>query len=282
MLMEVHINGKEVHLELDTGSAYTLINEETRKRLRISTTPLHNCKLRAYNQGDVEVKGQAQVHVEWKGKKLQLSLIVVKQGDIMGRDWFSKLGFNVVNAFHAATIFEQDAKPQFRKPRQVPYALLPLVEEALDDMEQQGIITKIEHSEWATPIVSIKKPNGKVRICGDYKDTGAPTPPMASPRMIRWCELLSAYDYDLQHRPGKHMGNVDALSRLPLPTQDIGMTKMIDIALLENAPEWNIDAFIVAQQTKKDPTLSRVLRWVTHGWPDLRKETVPAILSPTR
>ncbi|EZA53768.1 hypothetical protein X777_06664 [Ooceraea biroi] len=79
------------------------------------------------------------------------------------------MGANTREPIHIK--LKQDAKPQFRKPRQVPYALLPLVEEALDDMEQQGIITKIEHSEWATPIVSIKKPNGKVRICGDYKDT---------------------------------------------------------------------------------------------------------------
>ena len=33
------------------------------------------------------------------------------------------------------------------------------------------MIEKIDYSEWAAPIVPVKKPNGKIRICGDYKVT---------------------------------------------------------------------------------------------------------------
>ena len=38
-------------------------------------------------------------------------------------------------------------------------------------MEREGNIEKVEISDWATPIVPVMKPDGSVRICGDYKVT---------------------------------------------------------------------------------------------------------------
>ena len=33
----------------------------------------------------------------------------------------------------------------------------------------EGVIEKVNHSEWASPIVAVSKKDGKFRICGDYK-----------------------------------------------------------------------------------------------------------------
>ncbi|XP_015269353.1 PREDICTED: uncharacterized protein K02A2.6-like [Gekko japonicus] len=41
-----------------------------------------------------------------------------------------------------------------------------------------------------------------------------PTPNIISPRMLHWTLCLSAYEYDLEHRPGKAIGHADALSLL--------------------------------------------------------------------
>ena len=39
----------------------------------------------------------------------------------------------------------------------------------------EGTLTPVEHSEWATPIVAVLKPEKKrVRICGDFKQTANP------------------------------------------------------------------------------------------------------------
>lgn len=61
-----------------------------------------------------------------------------------------------------------DAKPVFRPKRPVSYAALPLVEAELDRLLDMGVISPVSYSEWATPIVTTKKPNGSIRMCADF------------------------------------------------------------------------------------------------------------------
>ena len=35
----------------------------------------------------------------------------------------------------------------------------------------------------------------------------------------RWLEKLAAFDYEVQHRPGKSIGHADGLSRIPIDNQ---------------------------------------------------------------
>ena len=66
---------------------------------------------------------------------------------------------------------DANAQPKFMKARPVPYALKVTVEQELDRLEREGIISPVEFSEWAAPIVQVVKSNGAIRICGDYKNT---------------------------------------------------------------------------------------------------------------
>ncbi|XP_061752438.1 uncharacterized protein LOC133550472 [Nerophis ophidion] len=51
-------------------------------------------------------------------------------------------------------------------------------------------------------------------------------PTMAAARLQRWAIILSAYDYHRTYRRSEEHGNVDGLSRVPLPeTKDTGYTK---------------------------------------------------------
>ena len=61
------------------------------------------------------------------------------------------------------------AQPRFCKPRAVPYALKEKIKKELDRLLKQGVIEKINFSEWAAPIVPVMKKDGSVRICGNYK-----------------------------------------------------------------------------------------------------------------
>ena len=63
----------------------------------------------------------------------------------------------------------EKSKPIFLKERQVPYALQEAVEEELDNLERDNIITRVDTSDWGSPLVVIPKPDGTVRLCVDYK-----------------------------------------------------------------------------------------------------------------
>ena len=72
----------------------------------------------------------------------------------------------------AATLHvKPNATPKFFKPCPVPYAIRESMELELDRLESAGIIEKVEHSDWAAPVVPIPKGDGKLWLCRDYKVT---------------------------------------------------------------------------------------------------------------
>ena len=60
------------------------------------------------------------------------------------------------------------AEPIRSMPRPVPYHKKIEVDKQLDDMLQRGII-KPSKSEWASPILMVKKNDGSLRFCVDYR-----------------------------------------------------------------------------------------------------------------
>ena len=74
----------------------------------------------------------------------------------------------------ARLLLKGNAVPKFVNPRPVPFSRMEAVDKELHRLDDLVINTSVDHSEWATPIVVVQKPNGKVHICGDYKMTVTP------------------------------------------------------------------------------------------------------------
>ena len=60
------------------------------------------------------------------------------------------------------------AQPVFKKKRKVPLAALEQINKELDRLEQAGILSKTDISEWAAPTVHVKKKSNQKRIWADF------------------------------------------------------------------------------------------------------------------
>ncbi|XP_071580115.1 uncharacterized protein [Temnothorax nylanderi] len=69
---------------------------------------------------------------------------------------------------------KENARPRFIKARRIPYGLQEAASDALKSMVQQGMLRPVDQSEWATPVIFVRKANGKIRVVGDYKITVNP------------------------------------------------------------------------------------------------------------
>ncbi|XP_055645508.1 uncharacterized protein K02A2.6-like [Toxorhynchites rutilus septentrionalis] len=63
---------------------------------------------------------------------------------------------------------KEQCNPVFCPKRPVAYAMQDAVNQELDPLENVNIISPVDYSEWAAPIVVVRKANGSIRICGDY------------------------------------------------------------------------------------------------------------------
>ena len=212
--VDLQLNGVQTSMEVDTGAAATVINEETYKRIidgnsaknrpQMGTTKV---KLRTYTGELVKVLGTVNVVVNYEKQEVDLQTLVVDGSgpNLLGGDWLRVLRLNWKELFkiqldennHASSFgrlidqysevfqeglgtftgprakihVETEAKPKFSKARPVPYAMTGKIEAELKRLQDEGTIEPLQFSEWAAPIVPILKPDGSIRICGDYKTT---------------------------------------------------------------------------------------------------------------
>ena len=198
--VDLQVNGTMMTMEVDTGAAVSLISEETRKKL-LPTSTLNSAtvRLRTYTGEMIKVLGQIDADVVYEGQQKPLKLMVVAgQGpSLLGRNWLQHIILNwkqiktvevpelsglldeyedifkdslgAIEHHEARIQVQENASPVFCKARPVPYSLRETVGQELDRLQDLGIIERVEHSEWASPIVVVPKPNGKIRLCVDFK-----------------------------------------------------------------------------------------------------------------
>ena len=199
---ELTVEGVPLTMEIDTGAEVSIISEATRKLLFPKLKPTKSkVVLKTYTNEVVSVVGELSVQVQYGEQTKQMKLLVVSGNgpSLLGRNWLTEIQLNwqqinKVTKSDLYTLFETHknifkeelgtisshkatlqvrpgATPKFHKAHPVPFAIKEGIGTQLDELEAEGILVKVTHSDWAAPIVAVPKQDGKFRICGDYKVT---------------------------------------------------------------------------------------------------------------
>ncbi|XP_041786375.1 uncharacterized protein K02A2.6-like isoform X2 [Anopheles merus] len=200
----VCVNGRSLQLQLDTASDITVIGQQSWRQ--IGEPQLNRPTVKALTAAGTifELIGEFSANIIIHGVE-RFAVIRVAKADVklLGADvielfelWSVPMNVfcnNISNNSAKMTIISlqrqfpevfngtgvckkvqvqlklrDDVTPVFRPKRPVAYAMREVVEKELDRLEQNGVITPINYSDWAAPVVVVRKSNGKIRICGDY------------------------------------------------------------------------------------------------------------------
>ena len=92
--------------------------------------------------------------------------------------------------------------------------------------------------------------------------------PTTSARIQCWALTLSAYQYTIHQKAGRHLSNADALSRLQRPVTTSSDYLPKDwVHLLDHLSSNTLNAAHIKQWTDTSPVLSRVHRCILQGRP---------------
>lgn len=189
-------------IQVDTGAVCSIITQKIWEQIGRPRLRKPEKKLRSYT-GTIDVLGECLVKVTVEGITQDAIFTVVKTGDLLlGRDLIKQFKVSVNKIIHGECLlieeperiakllvkyeelFRDSTEPakievelkckegkesKFFKARGLPYALKDKVEKQLQERVKAGILKPIEYSDWASPIVAVRKSLNDVRICGDYK-----------------------------------------------------------------------------------------------------------------
>ncbi|GFT85779.1 uncharacterized protein K02A2.6 [Trichonephila clavipes] len=193
--------------------------------------------------------------------------------------------------------------PSDQTVRTVPFALKGRVENEIDRLEKEGIIEKVDSSEWATPVVPVVKSDGSIRLCADYSVTLNPNlivpqhplprldeifgrrftlitdhkpliaifgskrglPVLAATRLLHYALILQSFEFDIIFRKTIEHGNADFLSRLPKTSEELEVKDDITIFQMSQIEALPVTSKELRQETSKDIELGPLLRALREG-----------------
>ncbi|KAJ3655671.1 hypothetical protein Zmor_014792 [Zophobas morio] len=197
---DVKLCGSVVKMKLDTGAEVNTIPEKLVRQLKCMNKIVRDTKMLLESWGGYKIKplGFIDLDCTVKGKRHLISFYVCNNNNqpLLGLNACIQLGLvKRVNNLKTLTeenfldenkdlfvgtgkfggvhkiLLRKNAIPVNRPPRRVPISIKNKLKLTLNDLEQKGIISKVNRPvEWASNLVIVEKPNGSLRICLDPAD----------------------------------------------------------------------------------------------------------------
>ena len=256
---QVEVNGVPITLMVDTGSSVTILTKETFQKYFVNEAlqeQTDHQTLSSYTKHTIKVNGRFECNVTYGKCSSVCNVYIVEEGtDIMGRDVMKALHINIEGSSLTCNKVEQkpleaeiveefdqlflatseqlpnvkgfvhkvkvDTKvtPVSQKLRRLPFEAREKVSAKLSELEKQGIIERIDASEWVSPIVVAWKKSGDVRICVDLRKVNKAVIPDKYPlpkideilselrnsSVFSQLDLASAYHQLKLHEESRHL-----------------------------------------------------------------------------
>ena len=177
--VSLDICGKSIKFLVDTGANVSLLNQDDFCRLGMnSVSTVQDESLMGYSgepilaMGSVmltidELDEEVKFYVSSKGPSLIGASVAMKLGLVTGV--VAKVELPAMKFFNHEIRLKEGAQGHQTKPRNIPFSLRNLVKLELDQLEENGVISRIETSEFLSPLVVALKSNGKLRLCIDLR-----------------------------------------------------------------------------------------------------------------
>ena len=194
---------------VDTGSGASIIPKEVyMEHFKKSKLSPPTVQLQTYSKHKLLVLGRLEVTVTYQNRNATVFFNVVESGaPLIGLDLCEALNIEIKggrlvepppimdcavisqsdkglghakNFVHKVQI-RSDVKPVQQKLRRLPLSVREAVTKELNELEEQGIIEKIDSSQWVSPIVVTSRKNGKIRMCVDMREPNKAVVPDSHP-----------------------------------------------------------------------------------------------------
>lgn len=190
--VNLKVNNTNVPFKIDTGADVTVISQSTYKKLKMPRLCQSTLNLSSPG-GNLNTVGEFMAKTTYKNQRYSFKIVVVDQplkNNLLSRGVSAKLGLvkriDTINkqVFGSTGLVKtkpvniklvENAKPyNIITPRRVPFPIAEAVKEELNRMEKNGVIQRTtEATDWCAPMVPVRKKNGSVRICVDFKQLNA-------------------------------------------------------------------------------------------------------------
>ncbi|GFT93525.1 transposon Ty3-I Gag-Pol polyprotein [Nephila pilipes] len=137
--------------------------------IKLTNVPLPLYEVNVKSKPILGLKGCKELKLIERLDVIEYSVINKNELIKQYKDVFTGIGEFPSEPYHIT--LKDNSVPEIHLPRRLPQALQPKLKSTLNNLEKEGIVSKVNKpTDWVQSLVITEKPNGNLRLCLDPRD----------------------------------------------------------------------------------------------------------------